>query len=97
MDESRPVEAGACHKVLIMTFSLKTNSTYRQNNHYQRHRWYTEGSCAPPRLFFSSIFNSLPQFYKTPVKHSTKFMWHAIPIRALFAKKWHMVTAIVLP
>lgn len=62
------------------------NSTYRQNNHHQRHHWYTEVSWAPPRLFF---FNQLftPQFYKTPVKHFTKFLRHATQVRAFFAKK----------
>lgn len=34
---------------------------------------------------FSSI--PLPQFYKTPVKHFTKFLWHATQRRAFFAKK----------
>lgn len=89
MDQSRPVEAGACHKVLIITtLSQKTDSTYRQNNHYQHHHWYTKISCAHEIFFFfSSVFNSLPQFYKTPLKHFTKFLWHATPTRAFFAKK----------
>lgn len=52
-DESRSVEAGARHEHL-MTFSLKTNLPYRQNNHCQHHHWYTEVSCALTRFAPSS-------------------------------------------
>lgn len=67
MDQSRPVEAGACHKVLIITtLSQKTDSTYRQNNHYQHHHWYTKISCAHEIFFF---FHPSSTLYPSFTKH----------------------------
>lgn len=98
MDQSRPVEAGACHKVLIITLSQKTDSTYRQNNHYQHHHWYTKISCAHEIFFF---FIRLQLF--TPVLQNTIETFHQISVACnpdkgfLCQKRWHMVTAIVVP
>lgn len=66
-DESRPVEAGACHKGL-MTGPL-TNFPYRQNNHYQHHLCYIDVSCAPPRIFFP-----IKLFYPSFIKHQCNIL-----------------------
>lgn len=99
IDESGPVEAGACLKVLIITLSPKTDSTYRHNNHYQHHHWYAEIFCAPLRFFPPPI---CPQLF-TPVLCNTSETFYQISVACnpdegfICQKRWHMVTAIVVP
>lgn len=81
MDKSRPVEAGACHKVLIMNeFNVQAEQSSSTSPLV-----YRSLLSSTKTFFFSS--NSLPPFYKTPLKHFTKFLRHATQIRAFFAKK----------
>ena len=86
MDESRPVEAGARHKVLRMTLLSEFQHTGRT---IVVTTGIQKGSYAQSQdSFFFPSSNSLPQFYKnTSETIFTKFLWHATQIRAFFAKK----------
>lgn len=92
MDESRPVEAAACHKLLLVTLSLRTNSTYRQNNHFQSHCRHTQSLLYSTKICLLSLFNSWLKYYKTLVKHFIKFLWHATQLQAFFAIKRHITS-----
>lgn len=86
MDESRPVEAGARHKVLRMTLLSEFQHTGRT---IVVTTGIQKGSYAQSQ---DSFFFFLIQLF-TPVlqKHLwnifTKFLWHATQIQAFFAKK----------
>ena len=84
MDESRPVEAGARHKVLRMTF-------LSEFQHTGRTIVVTTGIQNVSYASVETLFFLLPHptLYPSFTKHqwNTKFLWHATQIRAFFAKK----------
>ena len=84
MDESRPVEAGARHKVLRMTF-------LSEFLHTGRTIVVTTGIQNVSYASIETLFFLLPHptLYPSFTKHqwNTKFLWHATQIRAFFAKK----------
>ena len=84
MDESRPVEAGARHKVLRMTF-------LSEFLHTGRTIVVTTGIQNVSYASVETLFFLLPHptLYPSFTKHqwNTKFLWHATQIRAFFAKK----------